>query len=55
MGDKESMTEEEQLKVCPLSGERGKMFVIRVIKRDGGVELVPTIKCLWCGEKLKNV
>ena len=48
--DKTTMTE-EQLKVCPLSGDTGKMFVIRVIKREGGVELVPMIKCLWCGEK----
>jgi len=45
-----SIMEEEQLKVCPLSGDMGKMFVIRVINHDGGVELVPVIKCLWCGK-----
>jgi len=49
------MTEEEQPKVCPLSGDTGKIFVIRVIKHDGGVEFVPVIKCQWCGEELKNV
>ena len=38
------MTEEEQLKVCPLSGDTGKIFVIRVIKHDGGVEFVPMIE-----------
>jgi len=49
------MTEEEKLKVCPLSGDTGKIFFIRLIKHNGGVEFVPAIRCQWCGEELKNV
>ena len=55
MRDEEKMNDGEKLKVCPLSSDTGKLSVIRIIKRDSGVEFVPVIKCLWCGEGLKNV
>ena len=55
MKDEEKMSEKKKLKVCPLSGDTGKIFVIRLVKHSSGVEFVPTIKCLWCGEELRNV
>ena len=52
---KEKMNEEEKLKVCPLSGDMGKIFVIRLVRHSSGVKFVPVVKCQWCSEELKNV